>query len=293
MRILQVVCRYEVVDRWRPHDLLIRGPFSDGNSRRIAINKAFHLQRQILRHNPAVTLHVSSENPFCVNYQSFEESQCHFGLGHELRVGDPSYFRLPHWWNYVDFGSEGIPSPDYWVRLGAAILQEDLLRPLKWNRNGQKKAAFITSYLNAERSFLMRQLQKAIPVEGFGRAFNESIKSHEKSSFVKRDLLSSYQYSFCPENAIAPGYFTEKIPEAFVSGCVPIAYADPTVAIDFEPDAIINLYDFLIHGVSEGVETALASQEVNMKLMETPLLRSKIEIQKLVGFIQFVVSATK
>ena len=139
----------------------------------------------------------------------------------------------------------------------------------------------------------MGQLQKAIPVVGFGRAFNESIKSHEKSSFVKRDLLSSYQYSFCPEDAIATGYFTEKIPEAFVSGCVPIAYADPTVAIDFEPDAIINLYDFLIHGVSEGVETALASQEVNMKLMETPLLRSKIEIQKLVGFIQFVVSATK
>ena len=293
MRVLGVVCRYEVVDRWRPHDLLIRGPFSDGNSRRKAINRAFHMHRRILGRHPASTLHVSSENPFCVNYQSFEESRCDFGLGHELRIGDPSYFRLPHWWNYVDFSSEGIPSPKYWIRLGAPILQEDLLRPLKWNRNGQRKAVFVTSYLNAERSFLMKRLHNILPVEGFGGAFNESIKSHDKSSFVKRDLLSGYQYNFCPENAIAPGYVTEKILEAYASGCVPIAYADPTVSVDFNPNSIINLHDFLTEGVSECLERALASHAVTMKLMETPLVRSKIDIEKLVEFIHFVVSAAR
>ena len=293
IRILAILCQFEVVDRWQTHDLLIRGPFSDGNGKRRLVNKALRFQNHVLAAYSPVTLHVSSENPFCVHYQSFEESRCDFGLGHELRIGDQSYFRMPHWWNYVDFASEGIPSPDNWVRLGKPIWQEDLLRPIKWNSAGLRKAVFVTSNLTAERSFLMDRLNRTLQVDGYGRAFDSSIKSHARSSFTKRELLSRYQYSLCPENAISPGYVTEKIPEAYACGCVPIAYADPTCSVDFNRNAIINLHDLLNEGIAEGVQHVLESSERFDRLMDTPLLSATIPSEQLISFVRCVISASR
>ena len=38
-----------------------------------------------------------------------------------------------------------------------------------------------------------------------------------------------------------PGYYTEKIPEAFYAQCLPITWTDENVMIDFNPNAFINL----------------------------------------------------
>jgi hypothetical protein len=38
-----------------------------------------------------------------------------------------------------------------------------------------------------------------------------------------------------------PGYYTEKIPEAFFAKCLPITWADENVKVDFNPHAFINL----------------------------------------------------
>ena len=293
MRALGVLCRYELVPRWRPHDLLIRGPFSEGSGRRRLVNRGLRTQRSLLRWPVVPSLHVSSENPFAANYQSFEESGCNFGLGHELRVGDATYFRLPHWLNYLDFTAQGIPSPSSWVRLGAPIQQEQLLRPLAWNREADQKAVFVASYLNAERHFLMRQASQAVPIDGFGRAFDRAIPDHTRSSFTKRELLAGYQYNFCPENAIAPGYVTEKIPESFACGCIPIAYVDPTVSVDFSLAAFVNLHDFLAAGVAVGLEEALANAERRTQLLATPLLRAPFEVEALISFLERVLAESR
>jgi hypothetical protein len=38
-----------------------------------------------------------------------------------------------------------------------------------------------------------------------------------------------------------PGYYTEKIPEAFFAECLPITWTDENVRVDFNPNAFINL----------------------------------------------------
>ena len=38
-----------------------------------------------------------------------------------------------------------------------------------------------------------------------------------------------------------PGYYTEKIPEAFFADCLPITWTDENVKVDFNPQAFINL----------------------------------------------------
>jgi hypothetical protein len=293
MRVLGVLCRYELVSRRAPHDLLIRGPFSDGSARRRLANRVLTCQQRLLRRDTALRLHVSSENPFAINYQGFEESGCEFGLGHEIRVGDARYFRLPHWLNYVDFRAQGIPSPERWVRLGSPLALEQLTQPLRWNRQGAERAAFVASYLNAERRFLMQRAALALPIDGFGRAFDRSIPDHTRSSFTKRELLSDYRYNFCPENAIAPGYVTEKIPESYVCGSIPIGYVDPHVAMDFDPRAFLNLHDYLAVGVEHGLAEALASCSRLNQLVETPLLRAPVSIQGLISFLERVVGRAR
>jgi hypothetical protein len=289
MRVLGVLCQYELVSRWVPHDVLIRGPFSDGSGRRRLANRALACEQQVLRCRPGLRLHVSSENPFAANYQSFEESGCEFGLGHEIRVGDGNYCRLPHWLNYVDFRDQGIPSPEHWVRLGSPLSQEQLIRPLQWNRPGAQRAVFVASYLNAERRFLMQRASLALPIDGFGRAFDLSIADQTRSSFTKRQLLRDYRFNFCPENAISPGYVTEKIPESFACGSIPIGYVDPHVAVDFDPRAFLNLHDYLAVGVEYGLGEALASRSRLDQLIEIPLLRKPVSVEGLISFLKHVI----
>jgi hypothetical protein len=80
-----------------------------------------------------------------------------------------------------------------------------------------------------------------IPVTGFGAHFNSNIQNHHLSGILKHDLLQDFAFNLCPENGMYPGYYTEKIPEAFFAGCLPITWTDENVRFDFNPAAMINL----------------------------------------------------
>ena len=297
MRVLGTLCRFELVSRTEPHDLLIRGPFADGSARRRWLNRGLQWRERINSpwRQPArpLRLHVSSENPFAENYQNFEQSGCDFGLGHELRVGDLCYQRMPHWRNYVDFSADGIPSPAQWIRLGEPLKQEQLLRPLDWNHSGEQRAAFLASYLNDQRRYLWREVDRALPVDGFGRAFDSSIADHTRSNFTKRELLSGYRFNLCPENAIAPGYYTEKIPESFACGAIPIGYVDRLAEVDFNPRSFLNLYNYLSGGVAAGLAEDLACSRRLSELTETPLLTAPVAIDRLVDFLRLVLDQAR
>jgi hypothetical protein len=88
---------------------------------------------------------------------------------------------------------------------------------------------------------LFDRLGKLIPIDGFGPYFDKNIRSHLQSSFTKYELLQDYAFNLCPENSLYPGYITEKIPEAFNAGCLPITWVDTNIQCDFNPLAMLNL----------------------------------------------------
>ncbi|MDD6056547.1 MAG: glycosyltransferase family 10 [Helicobacteraceae bacterium] len=45
----------------------------------------------------------------------------------------------------------------------------------------------------------------------------------------KISLLRQYKFNICFENASYPGYFTEKLPQAFAAGCIPIYWGDTSI----------------------------------------------------------------
>ncbi|TXT66055.1 MAG: hypothetical protein BAJALOKI3v1_50054 [Promethearchaeota archaeon] len=53
--------------------------------------------------------------------------------------------------------------------------------------------------------------------------------------------MKDYYCSFAIENASIPGYFTEKIIDCFLTGCIPIYYGDPDISDHFDTNGIIMI----------------------------------------------------
>ena len=282
MRIIRSRYLPVQVSRLSSYDLIIQGPFVSGNRKRRLFGTFFDVLDSFRPSNYLpISLHVSSENESLPNYQSFEQSNCNYGIGHEI-LKCANYFRTPHWYNYIDFSDIGIGSLSYWPRLGKPINLTELTNPIHWNKSGLEKAAFVVSNMTSQRQYLLSSLAKILPVDGFGKAFDPAIKNHSQSGFVKRDLLKKYKYCLCPENSISPGYYTEKIPEAYISGSIPISYCEPSmVKLDFSPLAFINLFEFYRDSKVDysGLYNAIYNLDSLDRITKNPLIDYDLQLK--------------
>jgi hypothetical protein len=118
---------------------------------------------------------------------------------------------------------------------------------------------------------LHEAVEKAIGIAGFGPFFNQAIKNHHSSHFEKRELLQEYAFNLCPENHLFPGYYTEKIPESFLSGALPLSWVDANVCADFNPAAFINLEPMAWQNF-EPLSSLLHSKQYLESYCDQPLL---------------------
>lgn len=126
---------------------------------------------------------------------------------------DPRGARFPYWYNYIDWPS--YPRRDCYSRFGRLYTLAELCSPLSTTPNRLDRAIAVTSHLEHPRSALLQSLQTQFQFDIFGGAGN-------KLEGPKLDKMQKYKFAFCPENSAGFGYETEKIPEAWVAGCVPI-----------------------------------------------------------------------
>lgn len=71
------------------------------------------------------------------------------------------------------------------------------------------------------------------------------IKKVYKGSLAdKNSTLQKYKFAFAFENAIFPGYITEKIFDVMFAGCVPIYYGAPDISAHIPADCFIDLRNF-------------------------------------------------
>lgn len=223
-------------------DLLILGPFTKPDSKKLkwcpkplrsAVNAALNLTPS--RTNPPLRVFHSAEN------LRHDTVSADYSISFDLNIASERHFRLPYWMEMIDWSHEGIlgnRNPRY----GQLMSIERLMQPLG-TRFLEKThaAAFLSSHIREPRKTLYEAVQKVMPVTGFGAHFDKSIENHHFSGFLKQELLQGFGFNLCPENGMYPGYYTEKIPEAFFAECLPITWADENVKVDFNPHAFINL----------------------------------------------------
>src|SRR5262245_5397841 len=282
MSIIRALSPVPVVLDWtsRPH-LEIRGV------NRPPLPLSFRIARKLkqMTGGPAkVVLFHTTENS-----RYYNGPPADFAISFDLSISDERHFRMPLWWASIDWSRHGVnnsPTP----RVRKLIDIETLMRPLgEGALQRPRKAAFFTTHMLEPRRTLFCELSQAVEIDGYGPYFDERIVDHNSSSIFKDDVLRNYMFNLCPENSMYPGYYTEKVPEAFAAGCIPITWADQNIAREFNSGAFINLADFAAAGYREGLKQELRSERV-ARLTSTPLLSNAPDFTALLRFVEQVVA---
>ena len=224
-------------------DLLIIGPFYKKNQKphrwcpkplRPLLSKSIETLGTGRKQAPLKLFHTQ-EN------ERHDYVDADYSISFDLGVQSNHHFRFPYWMEMLDWSHEGIVGNTN-PRYGELLNISTLMSPLgdQYLKRGGT-CAMLSSHLREPRGSLFKAVEKIVPTQGFGAFFDKEIKDHHSSGFLKRDVLKEFSFNLCPENGLYPGYYTEKIPEAFYSGCLPITWADENIAVDFNPSAILNL----------------------------------------------------
>jgi len=276
-------------------DLVIYGSFYDSNAPRLRWLPRSWRQRAgiyvdaieqqlIKRRIPPLTLFHTAEN------LRHNHINADFAISHDLAIQSEKHTRLPYWMEMMDWSHEGLvgnTNPRYGQLLKLSTLQAPLGDQFL---KREQKAVIMTSHLREPRASSLAALQKLMPVEGMGPYFDANIKDHHSSSFLKKDILAKYAFNLCPENGTDPGYVTEKIPEAFASGCLPITFVDESVGVDFNPKAFINLAPMAKNNFEE-LEKILNSKALLEAYAQEPLIVKEPTLQNLKQFLKNVTSS--
>ena len=226
----------------------------------------------------AVTLFHTQEN---VRHDFIKAD---FSISFDLGVDSKNHLRFPYWMEMIDWSYEGLTG-NLNPRYGELLSLEKLKSPLGNHFLGRGGSGILlSSHLREPRASIYKALNKIVSVKGVGAHFDESIKNHHSSGFLKRDLLNQFTFNICPENGLYPGYYTEKIPEAFYSGCLPITWTDENVAVDFNPNALINLLPFFA-AAFEGLETVLNDSNILEKYESQALITNSPSLGPFKAFL--------
>lgn len=234
----------------------------------------------------ALSLFITGENV------RHDFQNCDRSISFDLGISNPHHFRMPYWMEMIDWSEEGV-SGNQNARFGKLLNLNRLLQPLGEDfLNRPQKAAIFASHLREPRRTLLEALKSQIEVVEFGKSFNTQIKNHSESGLIKFDELQNFAFNLCPENGMHPGYYTEKIPEAFMAGCLPITWVDENVKTDFNPLAFLNLAPMSANYFSELAEI-LHSKNILVSYAEQPLLLERPSIEPLKKFIREILLAAK
>ena len=283
-------------------DILIFGPYEQQSvisiAKRRLVNKI--LKNQNLRNNyPNLDIYLLKRNysPIKIflsfeNYK-FPDVKYDFAITSCMGIVDEKHLRLPLWKETIDWSNDGVEREvdAFAKRYGGYYNIDELIKPNKISfMNKKREMCMITSHLNEPRNSIFKKFSQRFKVDGYGPYFNKNIKDHYSNPIIKIDILKNYAFNLCPENSLYPGYYTEKIPEAFLGGCLPISWADQNIKYDFNTNSFINLLDYTNNNYGEIIEQ-LNDDLFLKKFTNEPLLLKKPNLENEIKFVKKIINS--
>jgi len=183
--------------------------------------------------------------------------------------------RVPLWYFYIDwFNKKTYGNPEYLIPENYLYGENEFtLKP----KVGFCSTVFSSPY--RERFEMINYLNSYKAIDCFGKAIGHRIPEGEK---VKMDIISNYKFNLCFENTIYPGYFTEKILHAKISGCIPIYRSDLSMNQDFNPNCCLNLEGSSYLDVLDRVKELDNNDIMYKKMISEPLFDKKVNIEAII-----------
>ena len=132
--------------------------------------------------------------------------------------------------------------------------KEEALQELK-KKKGFCNFLYSNSNAHPMRDRLFHAICEYKKVDSLGRHLNNIGKKgtgFQGHAAECKDIKSFYKFSIASENAVYPGYTSEKVFTSLEAHTVPIYFGNPHISDDLNPNAIINVNDF--HNLDELVE---------------------------------------
>jgi hypothetical protein len=126
---------------------------------------------------------------------------------------------------------------------------------------------------------------KNFTVNGYGPYFNKNISHHNFNPLSKKEILKKYAFNLCPENSLYPGYYTEKVPEAFLGQSLPLTWADNNINHDFNEKSFVNLLNYTKDNYLE-ISELLKDESFLKKFTSEPLLLKEPNLNQEIIFIK-------
>ena len=184
--------------------------------------------------------------------------------------------------NFCDYaiGFDRITFPDRYFRLPLFYLYDSNMLNQMMNKhiidgnfqNRDKFCGFVVSNVNGKfRNECFELLSMYKKVDSGGRYMNnidlpEGVA--DKEAFDRE-----HKFSLCFENQSYPGYLSEKLPQAFAHGCIPIYWGDPTVGETFNEKAFINVNSYSsFQQAMEKIKYIDANNDEYLKMLSEPAI---------------------
>ncbi|MBQ6160858.1 MAG: hypothetical protein IJK24_07920 [Oscillospiraceae bacterium] len=97
---------------------------------------------------------------------------------------------------------------------------------------------------NGIRGGFFKRLCEYKKVDSIGTYLNNTGAKVSFRDNTKSDYQKKCKFTLCFESTSHPGFFTEKIVDAFYADTIPVYYGDPQITEIFNPKAFINVADY-------------------------------------------------
>jgi hypothetical protein len=282
-------------------DILIVGPYDAINYKRAFLNKLSNIKffKKFFNYFPNFDIYSFKRDykplRIFLSSENIHENlpQYNYSFNHDLGIVNDNHFRFPIWKDHIDWSHEGITRQHTLTskRFGALWKLDDLLKPQGTDfLNKKKKMCLITSHMTEPKMSIYLKFKQHFQVDGFGGYFQKEIRHHNNSNFKIKDILENYAFNLCPENSLFPGYYNERVPNAFLSKTLPITWADQNIDIDFNIKAFINLIDHAKNNYDD-ICDLLKDDSYLLNYTKEPLLLEKPNLDKEKIFVQKVLSS--
>jgi hypothetical protein len=294
--ITQILCKDIEITSNGNSDLHIFGPYNENT----LFNKFLKKSRKQLTNLNI----ISFKN--CEPPQNIKTKPIRIFYGHEMTMTEKKYdyaftnhyglcrekhCRISFWKELIDWSHIGIrqSKTKFIERFDNFYNIRDLMKPLGDTFLKKKKnICMIVSHLLAPRNMMYDIFRKNFTLDGYGPYFDKTIKNHNFSNFSKKSILSNYAFNLCPENDLVPGCYSEKIPEAFLAGSLPLGYADHNINLEFNKNAFVNLIDYVHNDFLEICE--LLKDDIFLKkFSDQPLLLKEPNLENEIRFIKKII----
>lgn len=187
---------------------------------------------------------------------------------------------LPLWW----LTCSDLILPTIAPYLGKALTLDEMLTPREARLNKRQK--FCAAFIGKAYPFRMHALS-ALSSIGKVDVFGGIARNTRQSrADYKYEVSQQYKFVFCFENDLFPGYVTEKAPEAWGTGAVPLYWgSDPKGYLNQK--AMLNLANYpTLENYVQGVAQVNEDKDLWMEIANQPFLQKRPNLDEVLKTIR-------